>query len=398
MIESQNRINELNECIRNHVDDKTTWLGSCELRISSEYGCGIFATRDIEANELLFGDKPLMLGPSGNRHEAIVCAICYDKIENNLTSYMCPGQCGLVLCAKDVCADQHKLECKLLQKWKPKNPNEFSFIKTKAMVIIRSLLLDENQKKFLELLQKNDHIIKDEIYLDDEFEHFPQDIKILTDLRSASAAINTNAFKVLYRSDGSGDVCVRSFYPIMSLINHKCTPNTRHDTDAKFISRVSATRSIKKDEQIFFSYSQLLWGTNSRRMHMVMTKQFLCTCERCADPTENSTNLSAIRCLDKNCNGLVLPIDTKNLKSNAKCNYCEKICEYKQFLRIQDMSSTITRHFLDKSFTLAELKHFIEARLFKLVPNCSQFVIECKLRAIWKWNAENEEGFMLLLL
>ncbi|XP_031631799.1 SET domain-containing protein SmydA-8-like [Contarinia nasturtii] len=382
MIERQNRINELKECIKDHVNDLSAWLNSCELRDSIEFGCGIFATRDIQPNELLFSDKPLLLGPTGNKHEPIVCVICFEKIENDVSCFLCPGQCGLVLCGNTACANQHEIECQLLQKWKPQNPNEVSFNKLKAMLVIRSLFLDKKQRNIFNLMQKNYISEQNDIYFDDEFEHFPDDKETVAALRDASAAINTNTFKVLYRCDGSDDVSVRGFYSIMSLVNHKCSPNARHDIDKHFVGRIFAARPIKKDEQIFISYSQLLWGTNSRRMHMMVSKQFLCSCNRCLDPTENSTNLSAIRCLNKDCDGLVLPIDAINFKSHAKCNLCEKMCENQRFLQIQEMSALITKNFVNKDFTLSELDHFIEFRLCKLVPKSNQFVVESKLKAI----------------
>ncbi|XP_031628938.1 SET domain-containing protein SmydA-8-like isoform X2 [Contarinia nasturtii] len=391
MVDRQNRINDLNECIKNHVGNMNSWSNSCQLRPSNDFGCGVFAIRDIKPNELLFEDKPLMLGPTGNKYEPIVCVICYEKIENDVHLNLCPRQCGLILCrGKSVCAEQHLAECELLQKWKPKNPNELSFKKLRAVNVIRSLFLSEKEKNFLELMQKNFVSLENEIFFNDEFENFPEDKETLVALRSASAAINTNAFKVLYRcgddddenlTDGR-DVSVTGFYPVKSLINHKCSPNTRHDIDKHFVGRVLASRPIKKDEQIFISYSQLLWGTNSRRMHMIVSKQFRCECERCIDPTENSTNLSAIQCADKNCTaGLVLPIEPLDFRSPAKCNCCGKICENRRFLQTHELAATITRNFTSTKFTLAELEQFFEARLYKLVPECSQFVVECKLKA-----------------
>lgn len=399
MVEKQHRIDELNECIHNHVDDVKIWLKSCELRISSDFGCGVFATRDIEPNELLFDDNPLMVAPTGQKNEPIVCVMCYKRIENDFISHLCPGQCGLIVCGQSECAEQHKSECQLLQKWQPKNPNQPSFTKTKALFIIRSLLLDGKQKKFLDLMQKNYASLKNEMDFVNEFDNFPQCQETVDYLRAAAAAINTNAFKVLYRSSScSGDVNLCSFYPIMSLLNHNCAPNTRHDIDNKFVSRVIASRSIKKDEQIFISYSQLLWSTNSRRMHMLVSKQFLCTCNRCKDPTENSTNLSAIRCQDRTCNGgLVLPIESLNFKSDAKCNVCERICENKRFLQTQQMATAIGRNFSNSNFTLAELKQFLDERLDRIVPDCNQFVIEAKLNAIWKCEPTSCDGMNYFL-
>lgn len=393
MAEVQNRIDKLNDCIRKHVEDVSIWSNSCELRVFSN-GCGVFATRDIEPNELLFGDQPMMLGPMGSKTEPIVCIVCFDRLENPVDSYLCSGHCGLVLCGKSVCANNHAKECELLQKWKPKNPNEFSFKRAKGLLVIRSLFLGHDERLFFDLMQKNYSDYEKEMFFDTEFENFPQDEETIDYLRAASVAINTNGFKVLYRSgeNGAPDVCVRSFYPIMSLLNHQCLLNSRHDINEKFVSRVFATRHIRRDEQIFISYSQLLWGTNTRRMHMVVSKQFFCACNRCADPTELATNLSAIRCQNKPCTGFLLPIEPINFKSDAKCTTCNWICESRRFLQMQEMCATMTKNFLNKPFAMDELNHFVEQRLYKIVPDCSQFVIECKLKAIWKCNSSNCDG------
>lgn len=398
MAEVQNRLDQLNECIRKHVEDVSIWSNSCELRKFST-GCGVFATRDIEPNELLFGDKAMMLGPAGNKHDPIVCAMCFDRIEGQVSSYLCSGRCGLVLCGKSTCAKHHEKECELLQKWKPKNPNEFSLNKAKALLVIRSVFLNNDKRKFFDLMQKNFDKFEKEIFFNTEFENFPQDKETIYCLRAAAAAINTNGFKVLYQcgENGAADVSVRSFYPIMSLLNHQCLPNSRHDINDKFVSRVIASRHIRKDEQVFISYSQLLWGTNTRRVHMMVSKQFSCTCDRCADPTEMSTNLSAIRCQNKPCTGFLLPIEPINFKSNAKCTTCDQVFESRRFLQMHELCATMIKHFLNKQFTMDELNHFIEQRLYKVVPDCSQFVLECKLKAIWKFTGTNYDGIFILV-
>lgn len=392
MNDRQNRIDELNECVLNHVDDASIWLKSCELRVSNDFGCGVFATRDIEPNELLFGDRPLMLGPTGDKSDVIVCVMCYDRIDHEVASHMCSNRCGLVLCGKSVCAERHKNECELLQSWKPKNPNVLSFTKLKAMLVIRSMFLVGDEKRFFDLMQKNYTTLTNEIYFHNEFNNSPGDAETNAAFRAASGAINANAFMILYQSGIAGDVNVRSFYPIMSLLNHNCIPNARHDVDRKFVNRVFAARPIKKDEQIFISYAHILWGTPSRRMFIAISKQFHCTCERCADPTEKSTYLSAIRCVDKSCNGIVLPIEPINIKTDAKCDRCENICDFKRLLQTQDILATITKNFLNNKFTMDELMRLIKQRLYKLVPESNQFVVEAKLKAIWSCDATNFEG------
>lgn len=387
------RITDLMECIKQHIDDHQKLFENCELRQTDEYGCGIFATRDIEPNEVLFRDVPLMLGPSGKANEPIVCVVCYRKIDNEPKIFLCDSNCGLIICKSDKCAREHKLECILFKQWRSKNPNEISFKKMKAVIIIRSMFLNENQRKFLSLMQKNFLVNKFEMYFAEEFDNFPDDKEIIASLRNASAAVNTNAFQVLYRSFNSGDINIRGFYPVVSLMNHHCTPNTRRIVDNQFSSYISTTRRISKDEQIFTTYSQLLWGTNSRRMQLMASKQFLCICSRCTDPNECGTYISAVNCQDKQCNGMVLPIDAINFKSDAKCNKCTKICKNNRYLQIQEIASSMVKNFqIESQCNLKTLVDFMEKRLKTIIPECNQFVIELKLRVIWKYNPKNFEG------
>lgn len=385
------RIENLNRCIKQHLGD-LKWSTCCELRESMKFGCGIFAIRDIEPNEILFYDKPLLLGPTGDPNESVSCVSCYKKLPNDINN-LCASNCGQLVCKREECISQHQNECQYLNSLKPKNPNQLSFTKMKALSVIRSQFLNEGQLEFLGLMQKNYSKTNKEIFFDDEFENFPQDKQILAILKATEAAINTNALKVLYKHNESDCVNLRGLYPIVSLMNHNCTPNTRRDIDGEFLNRVVATRKIYKNDEIFTTYSQLLWSTPSRRIQLLMSKQFLCACNRCCDPTEKNSNISAIRCQNKKCSGYVLPVDSTNFKSDGKCNQCEMVCNNKRFLQIQEIAASMTKGFLSRSkFTLSDLVDFIETRLSSIIPSSSQFVLEMKLDAIWKYNATSESG------
>ena len=56
------------------------------------------------------------------------------------------------------------------------------------------------------------------------------------------------------------------------------------------------------------------------------TKHFTCECQRCLDPSEFGTNLSAIRC--PKCKiGDVLPLKPTNLKTDFECQDCHEVIE-----------------------------------------------------------------------
>lgn len=73
------------------------------------------------------------------------------------------------------------------------------------------------------------------------------------------------------------------------------------------------------------SYTHTLWGTNQRRNHLLMTKYFSCSCERCTDKTELGTYFSAVKCLGigpARCAGNQLQANPLNEDSDWQCDKC----------------------------------------------------------------------------
>ena len=77
---------------------------------------------------------------------------------------------------------------------------------------------------------------------------------------------------------------LRGLYPLAAMMNHACTPNTRHAYDENQHMIVRAAVKIPVGTEITNSYTALLWGSPVRRHHLLHTKHFLCECPRCADP------------------------------------------------------------------------------------------------------------------
>lgn len=78
---------------------------------------------------------------------------------------------------------------------------------------------------------------------------------------------------------------LRGLYPLGALLNHECTPNTRHSYDPRGRMLIRAARPVAAGEELTVTYSALLWGSPARRQHLLRTKHFLCGCSRCKDPT-----------------------------------------------------------------------------------------------------------------
>lgn len=396
MSSQKNRIEVLNECISKHLDCKSReWSDACGLCESSDFGCGLYATRDIDQDEVLFVDNPLLLGPSGNQKEPVCCVVCYKHFGSDAKPLMCPHECGLPLCTSNECAGLHQVECQLFREWQPKNPHQLSFRRLKALFVIRGLFLSEAQKRFFSALQCNYTNIKNDISFCAEFEHFATDATVVDELRASAATIHTNAFMVLYRVVDVAHVNVRAFYPIVGLLNHNCLPNIRRDIDKSFGCKITAARPIQRGEQLFTSYTQLLWATHSRRLQVLISKQFLCTCARCLDPLECGTHLSAIRCEDKQCAGVVLPIVPLDFRSDAKCTECQRVCENRRFLRVHDVVSAMVKNCSAAGpFDLDATVRMMQSKLSGIVPECSQYVVELKLETIWKHSPTTLEGIL----
>jgi hypothetical protein len=77
---------------------------------------------------------------------------------------------------------------------------------------------------------------------------------------------------------------LRGLYPLAAMMNHACTPNTRHGYDEEQKMTVRAASFIPAGTEITSTYTSLLWGTSARRHHLKITKHFLCYCPRCRDP------------------------------------------------------------------------------------------------------------------
>jgi len=77
--------------------------------------------------------------------------------------------------------------------------------------------------------------------------------------------------------------------------------------------------SSSKFSQTIFGKSTS--GTKDRRAHLRQSKFFICDCQRCADPTECGTFLSALKCPECS-KGWLLPIDPIDDESVWKCDKC----------------------------------------------------------------------------
>lgn len=354
------------------LNDKPSWI----IKRSKLDGFGVFARQDIQPGEIIFKDYPIILGPRVTLKQNL-CSICYN--DANLTK--CFSNCGLTLCTNCEKSVQHRRECEFILKSvkHSSNNDENGIDLLKSLPVIRGVLLDDQDKEVVEALKSHTgpqhevqvKVLKDKLNftISAENERF---------MRLVCGAFDANAFETPNK-DKNIRASLRGLYPLASLANHNCTPNTFHIYDENYRMIVRASDFIKENTEIFHTYTRITWGTLMRRYHLLHTKRFLCKCDRCLDPKEKNTYIGSILC--PKCKGNILVIDTSKLNSMWKCEYCEDSISSKQVRNLLILLDSTVCAFVDDDVDL--IKKFIDNKLKYLVSEFNEIVIEAKYKFIW---------------
>jgi len=142
------------------------------------------------------------------------------------------------------------------------------------------------------------------------------------EVRRAIGIIRTNSVKLETKKQHGDGIAV---YPTYTYLNHSCICNTRtkkHRSDNKL--ELLAINDIDEGKQIWTRYTTPQLGNFQRVMDIQKTWHFTCTCQRCSDPTEFGTMMSAVRCNVRDCQGFLLPKRSTLIGSPWQCSACSK--------------------------------------------------------------------------
>ncbi|KAK5646516.1 hypothetical protein RI129_004980 [Pyrocoelia pectoralis] len=373
-------MDELNYLIIEHLkfsnihEEHPPWV----IKNSNIGGRGLFANRDIKVGEIIFRDNPIILGPRSSMLCPIVCVSCYSQ--ENL--YPCSRNCGLPICSNQ-CENSklHNKECQLLVGWKTECfQSEINLSLLKCLTPIRSLLLTDNKKTLLKLLKSHSgaqhgfeiDILKGKLGL-----NFKEEEENL--MRLTCTVLDANSFEVTVGNE-QGRTGLRGLYPLSSLMNHSCLPNTMHNFDKYQNMIVKAATFIEKGQELFHSYTRLVWGTPVRRTHLERTKHFFCMCLRCKDPTEFGTNLSGINC--KECGDVALPFYSSDDNVHWECVNCKHLIPNDKVSVIFRVLGSRVKHF-GHSDEVQEMVKFLKQKIPNYLPPYNQISVELKYRLIW---------------
>jgi hypothetical protein len=122
-------------------------------------GRGIFATRNISADELIFIDTPLLIGPRCYSKYPAMCVVCY---RNECPLFPCDHGCGLPICSTECenSATHVQAECRFLKEWSPTCGSSWSKDLFLTVVMIRGLVLSKEQRKLLYVFECHSDLIR----------------------------------------------------------------------------------------------------------------------------------------------------------------------------------------------------------------------------------------------
>ncbi|CRL02052.1 CLUMA_CG015278, isoform A [Clunio marinus] len=363
-----------------YTEDECVW----EIIEKEPFGRCLIAKRDIQANELILYDKPLLIGPRVNNYDKIFCVCCY-KILTKLT--LCTAKCKFPICHDCASSKQHKKECELIKSWGLKDEPRYSKHLFRALTVIRGLLLSKDDTKLMFMMASHENSSQQNLEVEkiiNEFESLTADCVTIRTLKKISSVLNTNAFEVGIAFNDSGpehNISLRGLYPLAAVMNHNCVPNIRYAYEKNSIMAVRASKFIPKGEQIFNSYTKFLWGTQQRRVHLAYSKNFLCECQRCLDPTELGSYIAALKCIRPGCKSVMLPNDPLVVTSMWECRECNLKLDHARISKISDIfSKQIFQKILNEP--ISAINHYLKEKLSNILPSSNQFTIEVKLQII----------------
>ncbi|KAK3927128.1 SET domain-containing protein SmydA-8, isoform A [Frankliniella fusca] len=401
-------------------------------------GRGVVATRDLQPGDLVLVDPPLTLGPraASDPNTPAVCVGCLrPRAPARLRA--CPRGCRLPVCASGRgCEDAagHQGECALLRRWGVRgDAAQWSEALLRGSAAVRCLALPPDQREILASMQSHhgrQHAFEVGLVLEclqdapkPEEERF---------MRLACCVMDANAFRMTLPSVqdaapdaapaeawGPGQGALRGLYPLGALLNHECTPNTRHSYDARGRMVVRAARPVARGEELTVTYSALLWGSPARRQHLLRTKHFLCTCARCKDPTvsgsasavlrscmcfihtavgetqifEGGTCLAALPCPSRgsrgpgaqSCGGPVLPASPLSLTGPWRCRGCGLDVPAERATMLQSvLGGLLQTLYLDPTLPPQPdaILRFLEDNRH-LLPASNHITVELKADVVW---------------
>ncbi|XP_066987647.1 LOW QUALITY PROTEIN: SET domain-containing protein SmydA-8-like [Macrobrachium rosenbergii] len=281
-----------------HEISNPTAHGSLKIEYSPTFGRYLVASRDIDAGDVVFREKPLVLAPkAGTGPTCLRCLKFLEDAWEVVTGVELP-------CARQLARVVGILltNARSSPDWDSETARTCLSLKCSTCCTpLRTLLLLKNNPAAAEVvaaLQSNKEVrrkLQIGHYIEEHVVGTLQK-RLNLDVKSdvvhhICGVFDTNAFEVSVDDSRRG----RALFPLGAIMNHSCLPNTQHwFRDGVLIVR--AVTDIAAGESITNTYTPMLLGTRGRAAHLAATKLFRCACKRCLDPTELGSHVSSVLC------------------------------------------------------------------------------------------------------
>ncbi|XP_038718397.1 histone-lysine N-methyltransferase ASHR1 isoform X2 [Tripterygium wilfordii] len=300
---------ELKSALRDH---------SLTVSNLADKGRCLFTTRDFHPGEIIISQEPYVCVPNNTPAESR-CDGCFTS--GNLKKC---SACQVAWYCGSTCQKSewklHRLECTTFSKLdKSRRKSVTSSIRLMVKLYLRRKLQSEkvipstatdNYDLVKELVAHMSNIDEKQLVLYAQMANLvnlilqcPEiNIKEIAEIFSKFACNAHTICDSELRPLGTG------LYPVISIINHSCLPNSVLVFEGKS-AVVRAVQHIPKGTEVFISYIETAGSTMTRQTSLKEQYLFTCRCPRCSktyDDVRESAILEGYRCKDHKCDGFLL--------------------------------------------------------------------------------------------
>jgi hypothetical protein len=260
---------------------------------TKERGRIVIANKNFNTGDIIYSEHPIILFNS-DQNSNLITAIDLEAICEQVNSQIASMTAKLDL--PDISIDPKSLDValqfikeptsvknKVLNLHKP--PDNDTVQSAYNWFRLGAMLLMESIKEHVPLTQQVD-------------QHLFMDVMMIA---------YVNAFKTRDNNGGA-------LYEISCLVNHSCRPNCFYTQDHENRITVRASRSIQEGDEINFSYisDSILVKPIPMRRDRLATYHFVCNCERCTTPLDDTRKFICQQCQAEIPSNMMCPTCCKN--------------------------------------------------------------------------------------
>ncbi|XP_068642154.1 histone-lysine N-methyltransferase ASHR1 isoform X2 [Aristolochia californica] len=164
-------------------------------------------------------------------------------------------------------------------------------------------------------------------------------------------------------------------YPVISIINHSCLPNSVLVFEEK-VAVVRAVDFILKDTEVTISYIETAASTETRQKALKEQYLFTCKCPRCIklghiEDIQETATLEGYRCKDMKCDGFLL---TNPAENTYICQQCGLLRDQNEIKKLKSEAEQVS----NKASVSLSSGHYYEASiLYKTLEQLQLELFHC---------------------